>query len=179
MVSFSYLLRSILYYNLEHSRICYNAEQLLAQETETLPYVTLEYQECSLCHLYITFSNPSSTTDDHRSTMDTNQRTSGALLGKHTPCSEISFPLSLIAARIQSCNVFSSANKAMSHLDRAGADIAQLLRRFENIIAYTPVRIALIFVFIIAVFQAVLVNVWFGLGWACLGGGILSVVLGV
>lgn len=26
------------------------------------------------------------------------------------------------------------------HLDRAGADVAQLLRRFENIIALAPVR---------------------------------------
>ena len=63
------------------------------------------------------------------------------------------------------------------HSDRAGADVVQLLRRFENIIAFTPVRIALVMIFMIVVFECALVNIWFGLGWACLGGGVLGAVV--
>lgn len=63
--------------------------------------------------------------------------------------------------------------------DRANADIASLLRRFENILAFTPVRIAFIFIFMIVVFELMLVDPWFGLGWACLGGVVLAAILGV
>ena len=65
------------------------------------------------------------------------------------------------------------------HSDRASADIAQLLRRFENIIAFTPVRIIFGFIYIFAIFETMLVNFWFGLGWACLGSVVLCRAWGV
>lgn len=49
------------------------------------------------------------------------------------------------------------------HSERANADIAQLLRRFENIIAFTPVSIAFILKFIMTVFEMMLVE--FGSDW--------------
>lgn len=66
-----------------------------------------------------------------------------------------------------------------AHSERANANIAQLLRRFENIIAFTPVRIALIFTFMMIIFELMRVEFWSGLGWACLGSVVLCAILGI
>lgn len=65
--------------------------------------------------------------------MDPSQRTSGALLGIFpfsSPSSKaLEVPLHLLVL-----------DQLRIVTDRAGADVAQLLRRFENIIAFAPVR---------------------------------------
>ena len=74
--------------------------------------------------------------------MDPTQRSSGPLLGSLFPLSSLSSLHFLYMCRVAmdcGCMV------ANIYADRASADIAQLLRRFENLIALAPVSFRQLF----------------------------------
>ena len=63
--------------------------------------------------------------------------------------------------------------------ERANSDISQLLKRFENIIAFSPVRIALLILLWCYMLYLISIDVWWGLGWGLLLFGALCSILGI
>ena len=61
--------------------------------------------------------------------------------------------------------------------ERANADIAQLFQRFEKIIAFSPVRIALLLSLWLYVLYLISLDVWWGMGWGALLFGALCSIL--
>lgn len=101
--------------------------------------------------------------------MEQEQQTANGLLGTQL------LPLSNLSYHSRMLSEFTSTKDVMP--ERADANIASLLRRFENIIAYTPVRIVLFCISALFVFSLMRTNFYWGAGWGCLVWGVLSPVL--
>ena len=67
----------------------------------------------------------------------------------------------------------------MHSIERTATDVAQLLRRFENIVAYTPVRAFLFISLALFIYFMITFDVWWGLGWGCLLFSCLCSALGI